>query len=210
MRPDAQSDLHLSKECACAWYLPSNRKPPSRSALTRLAWRTGRRPSRYRVSRCALCLHRVHRRASAGGARRRRQRPQRARPLHHRRDAVGCQVSESGWATFQGQCFGCHRNESPDGAPTAWSIRQLTPERIFESLAGRESRRRCAQRHSEDACRRVHERPADGKLGAGEAARCPTAAPRIRPCAIRRASPRGTGGGTTSPTLASSLRLRRG
>ena len=46
--------------------------------------------------------------------------------------------TESGWATFQGQCYGCHRNESPDGTPTAWSIRQLTPERIFESLAGRD------------------------------------------------------------------------
>ena len=45
--------------------------------------------------------------------------------------------TESGWATFQGQCYGCHRNESPDGTPTAASIRQLTPERIFESLAGR-------------------------------------------------------------------------
>ena len=46
--------------------------------------------------------------------------------------------TESGWATFQGQCYGCHRNESPDGTPTASSIRQLTPERIFESLAGRD------------------------------------------------------------------------
>ena len=46
--------------------------------------------------------------------------------------------TESGWATFQGQCYGCHRNESPDGTPTAWSIRQLTPERIFDSLAGRD------------------------------------------------------------------------
>ena len=45
--------------------------------------------------------------------------------------------TESGWATFQGQCYGCHRNESPDGTPTAASIRQLTPERIFDSLAGR-------------------------------------------------------------------------
>ena len=63
----------------------------------------------------------------------------------------GLPGTESGWATFQGQCYGCHRNESPDGTPTAWSIRQLTPERIFESLAGRESWRRQAQRHSEDS-----------------------------------------------------------
>jgi polyvinyl alcohol dehydrogenase (cytochrome) len=45
--------------------------------------------------------------------------------------------TESGWATFQGQCYGCHRNESPDGTPTAASIRQLTPDRIFDALKGR-------------------------------------------------------------------------
>lgn len=50
----------------------------------------------------------------------------------------GLPGTESGWATFQGQCFGCHRNESADGTPTAWTIRQMTPEGIYAALAGRD------------------------------------------------------------------------
>ena len=46
----------------------------------------------------------------------------------------GLPGTESGWATFQGQCYGCHRNE-PSEAPTAASIRQLTPENIFAALS---------------------------------------------------------------------------
>ena len=41
--------------------------------------------------------------------------------------------TESGWATFQSQCFRCHTNQAGQ-APTAWSIRQLTPEEIVAAL----------------------------------------------------------------------------
>ncbi len=95
----------------------------------------------------------------------------------------GLPGTESGWATFQGQCFGCHRNESPDGTPTAWSIRQLTPERIFESLAGRNHG---GVALSDIQKTRVAEfmsgRPM-GSIGAGEASSMPnrcTANPPIR------------------------------
>jgi polyvinyl alcohol dehydrogenase (cytochrome) len=42
--------------------------------------------------------------------------------------------TESGWATFQGQCFRCHGNASTGATPTAWAIRQMTPERINAAL----------------------------------------------------------------------------
>jgi polyvinyl alcohol dehydrogenase (cytochrome) len=42
--------------------------------------------------------------------------------------------TESGWATFQGQCFRCHGNTATGGRPTAWAIRQMTPERISRAL----------------------------------------------------------------------------
>ena len=83
----------------------------------------------------------------------------------------------------QGQCYGCHRNESPDGTPTAWSIRQLTPERIFESLAGRDHG---GVKLTDIQKQRVAEfmsgRPM-GSIGAGEASSMPnrcTANPPMR------------------------------
>ena len=46
--------------------------------------------------------------------------------------------TESGWATFQGQCVGCHGVVEPIGtAPTTWTIRQMTPERINTALQGK-------------------------------------------------------------------------
>jgi polyvinyl alcohol dehydrogenase (cytochrome) len=45
----------------------------------------------------------------------------------------GLPGTESGWATFQGQCYRCHGNTAGQ-APTASSIRQLTPEEIFAAL----------------------------------------------------------------------------
>jgi polyvinyl alcohol dehydrogenase (cytochrome) len=42
--------------------------------------------------------------------------------------------TESGWATFQAQCFRCHGNAPSDRTPTAWAIRQMTPERIYDAL----------------------------------------------------------------------------
>jgi len=81
--------------------------------------------------------------------------------------------TESGWATFQGQCYRCHRNESPDGTPTAASIRQLTPERIFDALAGRDHG---GVKLTDIQKRRVAEfmsgRPM-GSIGAGEAKSMP-------------------------------------
>src|SRR3954468_21064802 len=46
--------------------------------------------------------------------------------------------TESGWATFQGQCVGCHGIVTPIGnAPMTWAIRQMTPERINAALQGK-------------------------------------------------------------------------
>ena len=46
----------------------------------------------------------------------------------------GAPGSESGWATFQGQCFRCHGNTATNATTTAWAIRQMTPERIYAAL----------------------------------------------------------------------------
>jgi len=43
--------------------------------------------------------------------------------------------TESGWATFQTRCASCHGNENVERAPSAVTIRQMTPERIYASLA---------------------------------------------------------------------------
>jgi len=46
--------------------------------------------------------------------------------------------TESGWATFQGQCVGCHGIVTPIGnAPMTAAIRQMTPERINAALQGK-------------------------------------------------------------------------
>lgn len=46
--------------------------------------------------------------------------------------------TESGWATFQGQCAGCHGITGATGtAPTAWAIRQMSGERINAALQGK-------------------------------------------------------------------------
>jgi polyvinyl alcohol dehydrogenase (cytochrome) len=42
--------------------------------------------------------------------------------------------TESGWATFQGQCYRCHTTQSVGKGPTAWEIRQMTPERIYAGV----------------------------------------------------------------------------
>ena len=46
----------------------------------------------------------------------------------------GAPGSESGWATFEGQCFRCHGNTATNATTTAWAIRQMTPERIYAAL----------------------------------------------------------------------------
>ena len=42
--------------------------------------------------------------------------------------------TESGWATFQAQCVGCHTTTPAKAKTTAWQIRQMTPERIVAGL----------------------------------------------------------------------------
>ncbi|HYR91316.1 MAG TPA: PQQ-binding-like beta-propeller repeat protein [Terriglobia bacterium] len=46
----------------------------------------------------------------------------------------GIPGTESGLATFQTRCSVCHNNPVP-GAPTASAIREMTPEKIYDSLA---------------------------------------------------------------------------
>ena len=43
--------------------------------------------------------------------------------------------SESGWATFQSQCFRCHGTTATNAKTTAFAIRQMTPERIFAGVS---------------------------------------------------------------------------
>jgi polyvinyl alcohol dehydrogenase (cytochrome) len=46
----------------------------------------------------------------------------------------GSPGTESGWATFQQQCFRCHGNVATNAKTTAWAIRQMTPDRIYAGL----------------------------------------------------------------------------
>jgi polyvinyl alcohol dehydrogenase (cytochrome) len=46
----------------------------------------------------------------------------------------GTPGTESGWATFQQQCFRCHGNVATNARTTAWAIRQMTPDRIVAGL----------------------------------------------------------------------------
>jgi polyvinyl alcohol dehydrogenase (cytochrome) len=48
----------------------------------------------------------------------------------------GLPGTESGWATFQQQCFRCHGNVATNAKTTAWAIRQMTPDRIVAGLNG--------------------------------------------------------------------------
>ena len=42
--------------------------------------------------------------------------------------------TESGFATFQTRCTGCHGNPAVERAPSPNAIREMTPERIYDSL----------------------------------------------------------------------------
>ena len=46
----------------------------------------------------------------------------------------GTPGTESGWATFQQQCFRCHGNVATNAKTTAYAIRQMTPDRIVAGL----------------------------------------------------------------------------
>ena len=86
----------------------------------------------------------------------------------------GTPGTESGWSTFQTQCAGCHGVVTPIGAaPTAWTIRTMTPERIYAALQGKTHHGRTL---SDIQARRVGEfmggRPL-GSTDAGEAKAMP-------------------------------------
>jgi polyvinyl alcohol dehydrogenase (cytochrome) len=46
----------------------------------------------------------------------------------------GAPGTESGWATFQQQCFRCHGNTATNAKTTAYQIRLMTPERIVAGI----------------------------------------------------------------------------
>src|SRR4030095_361555 len=46
----------------------------------------------------------------------------------------GLPGTESGWSAFQTRCAVCHLNPTVDRATPATVIREMTPERIYESL----------------------------------------------------------------------------
>jgi polyvinyl alcohol dehydrogenase (cytochrome) len=83
--------------------------------------------------------------------------------------------SESGWATFQQNCYGCHANAPTSKSTTAAAIRQMTPEKIYGVLMD-------TAKHSQGPMlsdiqkQRVAEfmagRPL-GSIGAGEASAMP-------------------------------------
>jgi polyvinyl alcohol dehydrogenase (cytochrome) len=70
--------------------------------------------------------------AAPQGAAPRAQGPPPAAPAGGR--GGGLPGTESGWSTFQGQCFRCHGNTASNSKTTAWAIRQMTPERIYAGL----------------------------------------------------------------------------
>src|SRR5918993_4171648 len=82
----------------------------------------------------------------------------------------GVPGTETGWSTFQTQCAGCHGVVTPIGeAPTASTIRTMTPERIYAALQGKAHHGRTL---TDIQARRVGEfmggRPL-GSVNAGEA-----------------------------------------
>jgi polyvinyl alcohol dehydrogenase (cytochrome) len=94
--------------------------------------------------------------------------------------------TESGWATFQTQCAGCHGVVTPiGGAPTASAIRAMTPERIYAALQGKTHHDRTL---SDIQARRVGEFMGGRPLGskdagdaAGMASRCSANPPMTDP-----------------------------
>jgi len=150
---------------ACASHRPRHREPPSRSALppSRCALRrTGRRPSWHPVSRCALRLHGVHRRATAG---------QRPPDDSTRSEPDDCTTRGARRAARHRERMG-HLSRPVLRLPSQ-RVARWDPHRVehpsvdarahLRRVGGPESWRRHAERHPEDARRRVHERTPDGK-----------------------------------------------
>lgn len=46
----------------------------------------------------------------------------------------GAPGTESGFATFQTRCSGCHGNPNVERAPTPAALREMSPEKIFDAL----------------------------------------------------------------------------
>src|SRR6185503_3309636 len=46
----------------------------------------------------------------------------------------GAPGTENGIAVFQTQCFACHGNPKVERAPSPNAIREMSPERIYDSL----------------------------------------------------------------------------
>ncbi len=55
-------------------------------------------------------------------------------PAQGKGKQTGSAGTESGWAAFQTRCMGCHGNAAVPTAPSPEQIRQMTPERIYNSL----------------------------------------------------------------------------
>jgi len=85
------------------------------------------------------------------------------------------QGTESGFATFQAKCLVCHGNPNVEGAPSPSTLRQFTPEKIYEALTTGQMKVQ-GQDLSDEQRKRVAESIAGRLLGTadqGDAAQMP-------------------------------------
>ena len=85
------------------------------------------------------------------------------------------QGTESGFATFQAKCLVCHGNPNVEGAPSPSTLRQFTPEKIYEALTTGQMKVQ-GQDLSDEQKKRVAESIAGRLLGTasqGDAAKMP-------------------------------------
>ena len=104
-----------------SWYFYARENAPSSSPFAHLVWI--RRPP----------VRRRHSSADGPGTSQGGQAPatQPPPPGGGRGFTPG---TESGFATFQTRCTGCHGNPAVERAPSPTAIREMTPERIYDSL----------------------------------------------------------------------------
>src|SRR5262245_902999 len=81
--------------------------------------------------------------------------------------------TEEGWAQFQTRCAGCHLNPAADLAPHATLIRQMTPEKILESITTG-SMKDQAQGISDPQKRRIAEFMSGRPIGSSKAGNAST------------------------------------
>ena len=83
--------------------------------------------------------------------------------------------TESGFATFQTQCAGCHGNPTVERAPSPAAIREMTPEKIYDALTTgmMQAQGRRSPIAQKTRRRRVHERPAARQRATGRRADMP-------------------------------------